>query len=140
LIFAGKLPITTGGWGQPSAKVWRSLKLSLGNGTRRFCPEQFSVVHYRHVFCLAKGNEWFEKRCKVNLATIVSSALYHLIRLEPRSRRIQPTHPTLPTLSHSALLIGFHPSFTRQETDCKTEMSFAYKAVDQALWSAAIWN
>jgi hypothetical protein len=77
---------------------------------------QRRAVQFCRFYHLAKGNEWFEKRCKINLATVVSYALYHVTRLEPRSRRKQPIHSTLSILSHSALLIGFHQSFTREET------------------------
>jgi hypothetical protein len=55
---------------------------------------------------LAKENEWYEKRSTLNLDTFVTSALYHVTRLETR-RRMQPALTTLPTVLHSDLLIGF---------------------------------
>jgi hypothetical protein len=81
---------------------------------------QCSVVAF---YLLTKENKWLQERCKVNLATSVSSTLCHLIRLEPIVRRIEPTHPTVPTLMRSVRLIGFHPSFTRQETYTGTRLS-----------------
>jgi hypothetical protein len=61
----------------------RSLRLSFYGGTGRFCPVHCSVVTcYR----LSKENEGFEKRCKVNLTTLLSSDLYCVTRVEPRSR------------------------------------------------------
>jgi hypothetical protein len=44
------------------------------------------------------------------LATFVSSALHCVTWLER-------AHPTLPTLLHSVVLIGFHPSFIRNGTN-----------------------
>jgi hypothetical protein len=76
---------------------------------------QCSVVTF---YRSAKENELFENRCKANSATHVKySALYHVTRLVPRSRRKQPTQPTLSTFFHSVRVIGYYPSFTREETE-----------------------
>jgi hypothetical protein len=48
---------------------------------------QCSVVMF---YCLANVNKRSEECCKVNLATLVSSAVYHITWLEPRSSHIQP--------------------------------------------------
>jgi hypothetical protein len=54
-----------------------------------------SSVHCSVVtlFRLADENEWFEKICKVNLATLMSSVLYRVTRMEQVSTRIQPPPP-----------------------------------------------
>jgi hypothetical protein len=72
-------------------------------------------------FTVRQESKWFEEGCKVNLATLVTAVEYHVTRLEPRSRRIQPTHPTLPTLLHSVLLTVLRLRLASEETDnCTT--------------------
>jgi hypothetical protein len=88
-------------------------------------------------YCLAKKNEWFEKHTsKVgelyavhnsnseitkplpdfqgHLVTLVGSALYHVTQLESDYGWSTPHSPTL---LHSILLIGFHPTIMIKETN-----------------------
>jgi hypothetical protein len=48
--------------------------------------------------------------------TLVGSAVYHVTRLETRRRRTKQVHRTPPSMLFSVFLIGFHASFTREET------------------------
>jgi hypothetical protein len=106
-------PITIAVWGQPSVAAWQRYQT--------FVSEQFSVVTF---YRLANASlAWtISLGCKIYSATLVSSALYRVTR--PRSTRIQSSHPTLPTLLRSALLIGFRPSFTRKRICYNVQRAF----------------
>jgi hypothetical protein len=89
----------------------------LGNGTRYFCPEEFSVVTF---YCLAKDNEWFEKIAVIKLghACEFSYVTCGPTRSEKQTNTTSPP-PTLPTLLYNIPLIGFLQFFIRQGTDYK---------------------
>jgi hypothetical protein len=67
------------------------------------------VVQYCHVLPSSERTRGLEKCCKVNLTTQVSSALYRVTRLEPKSGRTQTAHFTLPTMLHSVLSVSPKP-------------------------------
>jgi hypothetical protein len=80
--------ITIAGWGQPS----------LFNFNFTVMRDARSMIGFN----------------QVNLATVTSSALYRVTRLEQRSRGMQSGHPTLSSLTHSVFLIGFHQRVMRK--------------------------
>jgi hypothetical protein len=68
-------PIKMGGLMQPSAEVFICRFTVVRDIFVLSSSLQCSVVKF---YRSAKGNKWFEKRCKVNFSTLVSSAPYRV--------------------------------------------------------------
>jgi hypothetical protein len=99
------------GWRVPLKYWWPSVRA--WQRCEAVASKEFSVVTFYRLTIASLA--WTTLLgCLIYLATLVRVRLCTTWpdRNRPRSTRIQSTHPTLPTLLHSVVLIGFHPSFT----------------------------
>jgi hypothetical protein len=108
-----------------SYEAWPSLGHSTANhNSRDVVSEQFSVVTFYRLAIASLA--WSTSLgCKICTWELLWARLCSEWpdRNWPRSTRIQSAHPTLPTLLHSVLLISFHQSFMRKETEYNTGYS-----------------